>query len=641
VFEKSALCYKDILKYSAFKFVHLKCFTFGELMVYFGELMTNQEQINILENSIKDHRKLYWSLGEPKITDSEYDKQIEELRTLDPENILLTSIEYDEDSDEDNSDKIYHYNAMLSLEKKYSYEDVLKWMQSVARSELEEFLLQPKYDGWASRYYREDEILATRGNGEFGENITNKIPLITNVNFKDYATVITNGELLIKLSDFEKCTLVKSNNTKYKTPRNILSGVINLKDVTPVLGKINLSFVEYGFIELKTSLKDFTKDLFNKTFYQYSKLLDYPTDGMVIKLEDTDYGESLGATSHHYKSGIAYKAEDEEVKTTINDVIFQHGKQKLVPVGIISPVDINGVTVNRATLHNAKNLLDKDIHIGDTAYIIRSNDVIPYITRTEPGKNRTPIVINQCPVCDSKLDYIEPDLFCTNKDCEGNLIRRLSAACKSLEIAELGEPTIEKMVYELNIESLGDILNLTIMDILEIDGYAIKSANTLLENISKCKRGTEDYKVLAALNISGISDGLFKKIMAKVNITQLQTLTPGELMLFDDLGYERSMNIYNGLIENKELIEQLQSLINIIETKGVNNNSKPKICFSGTFPLPKKHYKQLAENKGYEVVDSVSKALSILVTAGPITDKYKKAQHLNIKCINIVEFNNL
>lgn len=589
-----------------------------------------------LELQIKKHRELYWS-GDSEITDEDYDLLIEELRTTDPTNYLLTEPECAEEIDV-SSNRVFHSIPMLSLEKKYTYKDVLKWMTSVARIPGEFFTFMVKYDGCAGRYYKDTKVLATRGNGQFGEDVSNKIGLIKNVYFEDYIQDHTDGEIIISHDDFSKCALIKKDTTRYKNPRNLVSGILNLNDVSTIKDKVTLSFVTYDMVKVDVMLATFNEIFFNDLLDK-ARNCPYPIDGLVIKLKDSVYGMSLGSTSHHYKNAIAFKAPDTEHKTKIVEIILQHGKNKLTPVAVVEPTVINGVTITRASLHNAKNILDNDICLGDTAYLIRSGDVIPYITKTERGIVRQSPIFDKCHICNSELSYREPDLYCTNDDCNGNLVVKLYSACRSLDIDNLGEPTVEKMIYELNVENLVDILTLTYQDIMSLTGFKHKSATKLQQNIFGAIQGVEDWKVLTALNIQGIGKGIFKDIMSKINIDELLVTPPTDLMGLDGLGYERSFNIYKGLQQNINLLNELRSILNIIETKrGSGSTIRPKVCLSGTFPSPKDYYQKIANSKGYEVVETVSKDLSLLVTSGAITSKYKKAEQYGIKIVDINQF---
>jgi len=590
------------------------------------------EELYELKEAIKHYRKKYWQ-GHPEVSDQYYDELLERLRSFDPLDELLVIPE----GPNEISDKVYHSISMLSLEKKYSFEEVKQWMENISRGPQEQFIFMPKYDGIAARYYSSIKTLATRGNGVFGENISNKLPIIENIKW-DEVESDKAGEIVISLDDFENCIIVKKDSTRYKHPRNLVSGIMNLKDVTNLYNKIKLTFIDYDSYSWDTHLGIFSKVFFDNVLSEIKKL-NYPTDGMVIKLKDVTYGNTLGSTEHHYKHSIAFKSYDEEYETIITSIILQHGKNKLTPVAIIKPVNINGVSISRASLHNAKNILDNNICIGDIAYVIRSNDVIPYITRTAAGIARTTPEFKHCHICGSELDYIEPELYCLNKECSGNLVKQLLESCRSLEIENIGQPTIEKMVNQLQVENIIDILSLGIEDLIELEGFAYPSAKKLLESFNKVFSSCEDWKILASLNIKGIGKGIFKELMLKINIDELLNTKPTDLMGFNNLGYERAFAIYNGLQNKAPILLGLRSIINVIETKrSIGNTIKPKVCFSGTFPFPKDHYRRIANQKGYEIIDDVTKDLNFLVVAGAITNKYSKAQKYGIRIISAEEF---
>lgn len=595
--------------------------------------MSDNTELKELKEAIKHFRKKYWE-GNPEVSDEYYDNLIAKLYEIDPLDELLT----DPEGPMEIEDKVYHSIPMLSLEKKYSFEEVQKWMESVSRSPSEEFEFMPKFDGLASRYYPDIKTLATRGCGTFGENISDKLPLIDNIKWEDVESDIS-GEIVISLEDFKNCKLVKKDATRYKHPRNLVAGITNLKDIKEVIDKnVKLTFVKYDSYSWSVYKAAFTLEFFETTLEKV-RSLNFPTDGMVIKLKDEQYGLSLGFTGHHFKHSIAFKDYDKEYPTKIKDIILQHGKNKLTPVAIIEPVTINGVTISRASLHNAKNILDHNICIGDTAYVIRSNDVIPYITKTEPGEVRTRPGFKHCHICNSELDYIEPELYCLNTECSGNLIKQLLEACRSLDVENIGQPTIEKMVNQLNVETITDVITLSINDLLELEGFAYQSAKKLYDSFGKTIAGTEDYKILAALNIKGIGKGIFKDIMAQINISQLLVTKPTNLMAFNNLGYDRAFAIYNGLNNNMKVLDELRNIINVIETKkSIGTTIKPKVCFSGTFKYPKDYYKRIAIQKGYEVVEDVSKEIKFLITSGSMTNKYSKAVKYQVEILDAEDF---
>lgn len=587
-----------------------------------------------LVDRIKLYRQQYWGTGVSEIADSEYEALLDILRSQDPNHELLSGIE---ETLINTERKIKHKTPMLSLLKVFTFEDISKWTIKVARDGDEQFSVEPKLDGLSGKYYYETKTLATRGNGEFGENITDKLPILNLISnrFKTFGEVTEDliGEIVISYANFDKVNLTATK--KYATPCSLAAGVINSNDLLD----IRLDFVEYDYVAHYIAAKELQEDILSYTMLQYK---DYPLDGIVIKLKDKEYSKSLGSTNHHPKGALAWKPKDEVVETTLIDVILQPGKNKFTPVGIIKPTVIDGVTINRVSLHNAKRLIDNDVHINDFIYIIRSGGVIPYAVMFKPNINeRQKLVFSSCEFCGSDLVYEEPELYCSNAICPGNTKIQLLTAVKSLGIENLGLPTIEKMIETLGVETIYDIITLDVADILMLEGFKDTSATKLFENFNSIMDGIEDYKLIAALNIPGIGAGLLKPLMSKLNIEQLLSTPYHDLITYDNISDQRATSIIDGLNKNTGLLSKLLDVIQVIESKSHAKESilKQTICFSGTFPNPKQHYYNIAQQKGYEIVDSVTGKLDILVTAGSVTSKVDKARkNGHTRVIPLVDF---
>lgn len=616
--------------------------------------MTAGAKIEQLQNLIIRARKTYWL--DPvhdryEISDQEYDKLMEELRVFDPENELLINPEYINQSGDD---VIEHDTPMLSLEKVYTEEELLAWCDKVSRNEHERFAISPKYDGMAGCYYISKGVLASRGDGYKGENLTSKILLI---NFEQEEKKKTfgktqqkvYGEIVIKLSDFKNVTLTRKDGSKFKTPRNLVAGVMNpsRKDTEEIKGKVQLTFIQHNSQPIVC-----TKDVIEKT---WSKIvssiqsIDYPIDGIVIKLYDTAYGKTLGSTSHHPRHSVAFKFPDEQKTALVRSIDWQVGKRKITPVCYIEPTLIDGVTVKKITLHNAKNVLDMDIQEGDTVTIVRRGGVIPYIENSTPGINRIRPVITTCPSCSGEVFYDKPELVCKNIDCDGSIKKKLVTAAKILEIEGLSDGTISKLVDYFDGGELIDVHGLLCLRyevFIELDGFAEKSAQKLENNILKVTQaGIEDWKILASLGIEGIGRTLSKQLLSRVTLDELRNLYSDELIEFDNMGAERMKALINGLDDNCDCLDNILSTHNIIETKvksqpkGSGSLAQPKtVCFSGTFTKQKKFFQQLAKDNGLIVTDNVTRKLDYLVTAGASTSKVRKARNYKVPILNEEEF---
>ena len=595
-----------------------------------------------LVEQIKRANYQYWVENNPEISDSKYDSLIEQLRILNPDHELLTEIESERLFLSEN-EKIKHSSPMLSLEKVFNYDTIIGWMKKISRNSNELFLISPKYDGISARYYTSNNLLSTRGDGSIGENISNKLPILE-IKSNNLNKNIINGEVIITNSNFEKCTLSRKDGSKYATPRNLVAGIMNLKDVSNIKNHVNLTFIDHKLYTKEFKFNELTLDKWNEIQTEILKLKDsIPLDGIVIELKDEEYGTSLGNTAHHPRSKIAFKFENEFEFSIIKDIAFKSGKRKLTPTAIIDPVIINGVTITRASMHNAKMLLDNDIHIGDKVKIVRSGDVIPYIAGVYPGENRTKLILDSCPHCGSSISYNEPELYCDNEQCSGSSSKLLYESVRTLGIDEIGLTTVEKFIDIFGFNSIIDILDLDSSDIEDLAGFGKKSANNIISNINRVKSKVEDYKVLACLNIGNIGTTICKELMTKFTINDFINMQVSYFDLNDirGIGDIRASQIINDINNNIELLIELKRRLNIINTKDNIKQCVGNICFSGSFPNKKDHYRRIAISKGFNVVETVTKELDYLVSNGASTSKSTKARKFGIPILTLDEFEKL
>lgn len=589
-----------------------------------------------LERQITFHRYKYWTENDPIIEDGEYDLLLETLRKVNPKNKLLQEVEYNYDF---GGEKVNHPKPLLSLEKVFTFEAIKNWMRKIARNTEEVFVITPKYDGISAKFYSSQNILATRGDGFIGENITNKIPIL------DFETDSSNnnknitGEIIIKEPVFATSELRRKDGNKYATPRNLVAGVMNLKDISNIENKVKLTFIEHKKISFEISFKDFDEEKWKEVLLKIEHLKEeFPLDGVVLELKDELYGDSLGVTAHHPKWKIAFKFENNFGYGKLESVTFSTGKRKLTPVANVSPTVVNGVTIKRVTLHNAKMIIDNDLHIGDTLKIVRSGDVIPYVAGITKGDVRTPISLDQCPYCESELKYVEPELYCTNENCLGISSKLLFESVRTLGIDNIGQTSINKFMEHLGVTNVLDILTLEHDEIANLDDFGDISASNIINNINSVISKIEDYKILAALNIRSVGINLSKQILKVYTLDDLLDITHFELNEVQGIGEVRAMEIEREIHRNEDILLGLMDICDIVTTKGADGVTLGSICFSGTFPKRKDYYKQAAVNAGYSVVDSVTKNLSYLVTAGASTSKVNKARSYRIPVLRVEEF---
>ena len=604
-------------------------------------MSVNQFKITELEKAIDLNRGLYWDDGDC-VSDSVYDQWLVDLAVLDPTNYRLSSIEHNKTS----SLTIKHAVPMLSLDKVYSKEEVSAWMTKTGRGPDEEFVISPKYDGIAAKNYGEAKILATRGDGENGENISGHLPLIVdrlgqpldpNADFM--------GEIILTDKNFAECTLTRKDGRPFRNPRNAVGGICNPQrtDIDHMLGKVQLVMVGYDQDGIVMTQEGIEKN-WDSTMENFLSM-GYPLDGMVIALRDKKYYDSLGVTSHHPRGSMVFKFKDEEVVTTLIGAKLQSGKKQLTPVAKIAPVEIGGVTIDSPTLHNGKTFLDFNLHYGDKITIVRRGGVIPYIAKVERTKDSIDKVkLDECPSCGKDVEYREPHFYCSDDQCAGNFEYGLTVAAKTLGIDNLGQSTVAKLIEDLDwkLISISGFFLVSVEDLLDIEGFGKKSADRLISNIDKVRSNLEDWRLLAALNIPNIGESIAKDLTLVHTISELREKTEEELQLLDSIGPGRATNLYNGLITHGTTIDEMDEMCFVVQSKGkiIKQDADTTVCFSGTFSMTKAELQTLAEAHGWTVAKTVTKNLGLLVSAGT-SSKTTKADKYGVKVVTEDEFSTL
>lgn len=605
-----------------------------------------EDAIRKLESEIRRHDELYWGAAGPEISDAEYDLLCRRLAALDPENPLLKAIHTPEVAA--SGGKIVHKVPMLSLDKAYSLEEVMDWAKKYARSPEERILIQPKYDGISAVF--DGRTLSTRGDGRVGDDITGKTGLIRleDASGEHPLDRPVRGEIVLRPERFEalkKIIRSASGNGEYKNTRNVLTGFMIAKD--DALRQIEyamrrssafLSLVDYdGFcVEVRFD------ELEERWESAVEKLtgLPYPLDGIVLKIADRDYRKSLGDTEHHPRGEIAYKFSNIKARTKLLGVEWSFGKNCLTPVAILEPVEMGGVTIKRASLHNAQNIIDRDIQINDVVTVERAGDVIPYISASEPGEGRKTALIDRCPGCNSPLERKGPELCCTDPDCFETRLKKLLDAVGRIGIEQLGEPTLRGMMTRLGVRHLVDIFALEKSDLLKLDKFAERKASALAEKIKE-SRSLDEYQVLAALNVPHVGLAMAKKILRNHTLAELRTFEEKTLSEIDGVGPERAAALVRVFREDADFLDELLSAVKVSSAPEVPAaERKGTICFTGKMPEKRSFYQALAQKSGYETVDEVNSSLSLLVAADPAekSAKLEKAARFHVPVMRLEEW---
>ena len=593
--------------------------------------------LEMLVSQISYHNRLYWEKGTPDISDTDYDRLFEELRRRDPGHPLVNAVYAPSVV---SAGKVRHRTPMLSLDKAYSLEAVISWAGKFARSPEELLLVQPKYDGISAGF--DGSVLATRGDGETGEDVSDKLPLIE-LEAPGYTGTpdrSARGEIVIRSDDFVNIYshIRRKDGGFYKNPRNAVAGIMGLKEIDSMIAQgAKLTLVDYSLVSYEVPLSALSARW--ESLLTELAALPYPMDGVVIKFADRSFRDSLGNTAHHPRGEIAYKYTNVKRESILLDVEWSFGKNNLTPVALMEPVEFAGVTVKRATLHNVQNIIDLDLQIGDHITVERAGDVIPYISGSSPGVQRRSPLIDHCPACDTLLERRGPELVCPNPACSGTSLQKLTAAVKSLDVENLGESTLKKLVSVCHIRHLSDLFQLTARDLLQVEGFAEKSVSNLLKELQRV-RSMPEFQLLAALNIPNVGPNIAKLLLRDMDFHALREASEERLSNIPGIGPERAKALTAAFAERKDEIDELLSAVTPLREKKEEKGNKPSVCFTGKMPEKRSFYEALARERGYDTADSVTGNLSLLVAADPAENSSKlvKARKLGVKILALEEF---
>ena len=648
------------------------------------------EMMRGMVSILNDASEAYYNTDSPMMSDEQFDAMLEDLKQLEEETGIIMS-----NSPTINVgakvltelEEVEHNHPMLSLEKCHTTDELVKFSNG------KELVSSIKLDGLTVSLLYEDGVLVsaeTRGNGYVGSDVTEHIKRFKNVPLKinKGGTYIIDGEAIITDEDFAEV----NKDGEYKNSRNLASGTLSVLD-TSLVAKRKLSFFAWDVIEgggnsLKDNL-DEAKELgfevvpfwFNSNIagldenilqssidymFDYAKQDGYPCDGIVFKFNDVEYGKSLGATSHHFRNGIAYKKKDEAHTTKLIDIDWTMGRTNvLTPTAVFEPVEIDGTIVERASVHNVSILTKLDLHIGDTIEIVKANQIIPQVKRNVSSDERNALgkepdyiaMPSTCPICNGDTTLVKENdsmvLICTNDNCKGKLLGKLThfVSKNAMNVDGLSESTIDKFMEVGWINNFTDIYNLDYYynDIVNLDGFGKKSADKLMSAIEKSKDTTLD-RFIYSLSIPLIGRSASKDIAKYYG---------GDFNKFFDAhenGYVRYEDALDGFgdkmsksineymtndIVGDNIVYRLAQYMNFeIETNVNSSADLSGLVFVITGSLNqfvnRDEAKDMIEKSGGKVSGSVSKKTSYLVNndVASTSGKNKKAIEIGVPIIN-------
>ncbi len=634
-----------------------------------------KELIDVLNHA----SKVYYQGQDEEMSNFQYDALYDELVSLEEKtNIVMANsptvhVGYETISE---LPKEPHVAPMLSLGKTKDAEELADWLGE------RKGLLSLKLDGLSVILTYEGGELTkalTRGNGEIGEVITNNARTFQNIPAKItfQGHLVIRGEALIRYSDFRVLNESFSDiQEKYKNPRNLCSGTVRQLN-NQITAERNVHFYVYDLIESDGSGQVFTEkeeilkfldgqgfdivpykvvdgEDIRQAVAQFSDEiangLDLPSDGLVLTYDDIEYSKSLGRTSKFPRDSIAFKWQDELAETTLLDVEWSASRTGLInPVAIFEPVELEGTTVSRASVHNLSVLRELELGIGDRITVYKANMIIPQIHENLTGSSRLTIP-GQCPVCGEKTECVNENgsefLICPNPGCYAKKIKLFThfVSRDALNIDGLSEATLEKFINEGWLHDLCDIFNLAEHkeEIETMDGFGKKSYQNLIQAIEEAKDAALE-RVVYSLGIKGIGLSMAKLICKTypVRLSEMENLTPEELTDIDGIGEKLAESFCEFFQrgENRELVKKLEQILRITMPEQNISTQLEGAVFVITGSL--KHFenrnacKEQIERAGARVSGSVSKNTTYLVNNDiqSSSSKNKKAKELGVPII--------
>ena len=643
-----------------------------------------KELITILDKAAK----AYYAESAEIMSNAEYDELYDELEALEKETgiVLAGSLT-----------KKVGYEVLSSLPKKAHKEPRLSLAKTKEVSELESFLgdkegiLMWKLDGLTIVLtYENGELVEalTRGNGEIGEVVTENarffenIPLV--IPYK--GSLMVRGEAIIKYSDFNRINdEITDVAEKYKNPRNLCSGSVRQLS-TEVTASRNINFIIYEDLEggekFKTRVEELnyleslgftvvdhplvTRDSLEaevRTYEKRIKSYDIPSDGLVLQFNDIAYGNSLGRTAKFPRHSIAFKWKDETAETILREIEWSASRTGLInPIAIFDPVELEGTTVTRASVHNVSIMRGLKLGVGDKIKVYKANMIIPQILENLTGSDAEEVP-EFCPVCGGRTELKDEEgvqtLYCTNPDCMAKKIKLLThfVSRDAMNIAGLSEMTLEKFVGENMIHELSDVFKLSghREKIVSLEGFGEKSYNNLIESIDKA-RETTAVRVLYSLGIANIGLATAKLVCRFFDndIERITKAKPDELTQIDGVG-EVMAGVFADYFNKDENLRTLEHLLLEVHIENAEANANDEGSSEGgntisglTFVVTgdvekfknRRELSEFIESKGGKVTGSVTGKTDYLINNDVTSNsgKNKKAKELGIKIISETEF---
>ncbi len=641
------------------------------------------DRINELVKKLNEAAKAYYQGTKEIMSNFEYDALYDELVALEKETgVVLASsptvnVGYEVLSE---LPKERHEKPMLSLDKTKDVQALKEWVGN------QKTILSWKLDGLTIVLtYKNGKLdkAVTRGNGEVGEVITNNAKVFKNVplSIAHQGELVLRGEAVITYSDFYRINEeIEDADAKYKNPRNLCSGSVRQLN-NEITAKRNVNFFAFSLVKadgvdfensheeqmiwLKSQGFDVveyemvTADTLEESVQGFASKIesnDFPSDGLVLIYDNISYGESLGRTAKFPRNSIAFKWADEIRETTLKEIEWSPSRTGLInPVAIFEPVELEGTTVSRASVHNISVMEGLELGIGDTIEVYKANMIIPQIAenKTRSGLSEIP---KKCPTCGGMTEIRQiadaKALYCTNPECQAKKIKSftLFVSRDAMNMEGLSEATLEKFIAKGFIHEFADMFKLERYadEIKEMEGFGEKSCNNLLASVEKA-RNTTLPRLIYAMGIQNIGVANAKMLAKQYhyNIEELQRASVEELSAIDGIGevIANSIEEYFRNEKNQQIIANLLAEVTI-EKPEENTNAQIFEGMNFVITGSVEHFanrnevKAVIESRGGKVTGSVTSKTNYLINNDTTSNssKNKKAKELNIPIISEADF---
>jgi DNA ligase (NAD+) len=643
------------------------------------KLQLMKEKIELLNKA----GKAYYQENREIMSNLEYDKLYDELEQLEKQTGTVLSnsptihVGYELLS---NLPKERHDKPMLSLDKTKEVSALKEWLGQ------NEGMLSWKLDGLTIVLTYENGSLSkavTRGSGEVGEVITNNAKVFVNlpVAIPHKGTLILRGEAVISYSDFQKINSeIPDADAKYKNPRNLCSGSVRQLN-NKITAERNVRF--YGFSLVRADGEEFLNSRIQQVEWlkgQGFETVEYkrvngenieetvrwfaenvaenglPSDGLVLTYDNITYGESLGATAKFPRDSIAFKWRDEIKETKLLEIEWSASRTGLInPIAVFEPVELEGTTVSRASVHNLSIMENLHLGIGDTITVYKANMIIPQISDnlTRSGNLDIP---HSCPVCGGeariKNDNDIKTLYCMNDDCLAKQIKSFThfVSRDAINIEGLSEATLEKLIAKGLIKELADIFHVEKFrdEIVEMEGFGEKSFKNLTASVKKSRKTTA-ARLLYSLGIPNVGLSNAKLISRKFgnNWSKIQNAAFEDLIEIGGIG-DVMANAYVKFFSDEKRKVIVEDLLREVELEEAEENNEPQVFENINFVITgsveqfknRDELKEEIEKRGGKVTGSVTSKTNFLINNDNLSNssKNKKAKELNIKIITESQF---